>query len=226
VFSLCLDGMAFLIISFVSQKGGTGKSTLARLIAREYAQANWTVKIADLDISQGTSFNWQSRRLQHGVEPVVAVERFGTVEQAPKIAAHVDLLILDGPPHSTSGTLRIAQASDLVILPTGLSLDDMQPSVLLAHELVKKGIVKAKIAFALCRVGESEVEIIEAENYILEAGYHVLPGAIPEKIAYRRASDAGRALTETRFPSLNARSDELVQAVINLATKIAKAKVA
>ena len=204
----------------------SAKSTLARLVAREYANAGWSVKIADLDISQGTSFNWQSRRLQNGIEPVIAVERFGTVEQALRVAPHVDLLILDGPPHSTAGTLRIAQASDLVILPTGLSLDDMQPSVLLGHELVKKGIPKAKIAFALCRVGESELEIIEAENYIIEAGYHVLPGAIPEKIAYRRASDAGRALTETRFPTLNARSDELMQGIINLATKIAKAKVA
>jgi chromosome partitioning protein len=143
-----------------------------------------------------------------------------------RVAPHVDLLILDGPPHSTAGTLRIAQASDPVILPTVPSLDDMQPSVLLAHELVKKGVAKSKIAFALCRVGESELEIIEAENYIIEAGYVVLPGAIPEKIAYRRASDAGRALTETRFASLNARSDELAQGIVNLATKIAKAKVA
>jgi chromosome partitioning protein len=97
------------------------------------------------------------------------VERFGNVEQAMKVAPHVDLLILDGPPHSTAGTLRIAQASDLVILPTGLSLDDMQPSVLLAHELVKKAITKDKIAFALCRVGDSELETIEAENYIMGA---------------------------------------------------------
>jgi cellulose biosynthesis protein BcsQ len=84
--------MAELIIALCSQKGGVGKSTLARLVAREYAQAKWSIKIADLDISQGTSFNWQSRRLQHGIEPVIAVERFGTVEQALKVAPHVDLL--------------------------------------------------------------------------------------------------------------------------------------
>ncbi len=69
-----------LVVGMVSQKGGVGKSTLARLVAREYALAGWTVKIADLDVSQGTSFNWQSRRLQAGIEPVIAVERFGTVE--------------------------------------------------------------------------------------------------------------------------------------------------
>ena len=55
-----------IIICMCSQKGGVGKSTLARLVAREYANAGWSVKIADLDVSQGTSFNWQGRccRLQ------------------------------------------------------------------------------------------------------------------------------------------------------------------
>src|ERR1700683_393732 len=73
--------MSAVIVALVSQKGGVGKSTLARIIAREYASAKWNVKIADLDIGQGNSFNWQSRRLQHDIKPVIAVERFGTVEQ-------------------------------------------------------------------------------------------------------------------------------------------------
>jgi chromosome partitioning protein len=31
-------------IGVASQKGGVGKSTICRLIAREYAKAGWTVK--------------------------------------------------------------------------------------------------------------------------------------------------------------------------------------
>jgi chromosome partitioning protein len=50
--------MAPVLIAFTGQKGGIGKSTLGRLVAREYANAGWRVKIADLDVSQGTSFNW------------------------------------------------------------------------------------------------------------------------------------------------------------------------
>jgi len=215
-----------LLIGMVSQKGGVGKSTLARLIAREYAQAGWNVKIADLDVSQGTSFNWQARRLQNQIDPSVSVERFGTVDQALKQRDHYDLLILDGPPHSTSGTLRIAEASDLVVLPTGLALDDMEPSVLLAHELVKKGVLKSKIAFAFCRVGESQHEIAEAQEYIGQAGYRVLDGTVPEKIAYRRASDEGKTLTETRFASLNDRGDQLAQNIIDLVTRLHKRKAA
>jgi chromosome partitioning protein len=213
-----------IIIGICSQKGGVGKSTLARLIAREYAAARWNVKIADLDVSQGTSFNWQARRLRRGIEPVIAVERFGGVEQALRVAEHVDLLILDGPPHSTAGTLKIAQAADLVILPTGLALDDMEPSVLLAHELVEKAVPKARIAFALCRVGDSDLELLEARRYITDAGYLVLKGSIPEKIAYRRASDIGRALTETRFSSLNDRSDELAGSIVSLLKKLERGK--
>jgi chromosome partitioning protein len=215
-----------LIVGVVSQKGGVGKSTLARLIAREYALAGWSVKIADLDVSQGTSFNWQSRRLQSGIVPVIPVERFGTVEQAIKIADHYDLLILDGPPHSTAGTLKIAQTSLLTLLPTGLSLDDLEPSVLLAHELRKRGTAASKIVFALSRVGDSESEIEEARDYIQQAGYMVLAGSLPEKTAFRRASDEGRSLTETRFPSLNKRSDEMAQGIVDLITETQKGKVA
>ena len=49
-------------IAIASQKGGVGKSSCARLVAREFAQAGWSVKIADLDIQQGTSFQWYRRR--------------------------------------------------------------------------------------------------------------------------------------------------------------------
>ena len=39
------------IIGFVSQKGGVGKSTLSRAVAREAANEGLNVKIADLDIN-------------------------------------------------------------------------------------------------------------------------------------------------------------------------------
>jgi chromosome partitioning protein len=126
-----------LVIAVVSQKGGVGKSTCARLVAREYAQAGWNVKIADLDVSQGTSFDWHVRRLQQNLKPSLAVERFGTVDQALKAKAHHDLIVLDGAPHSTASTLKMVEASTLAVLPSGLSLEDLKPQVLLAHELVK-----------------------------------------------------------------------------------------
>ena len=203
-----------IIIGVVSQKGGVGKSTIARLIARELAAQDWQVKIADLDIAQATSYHWRGRRLQHAMIPEVSVEQYARVEQALRHAEHYDLLVFDGTPHASQATREIAQASDLVIIPTGLAVDDLQPGVALAHELVQH-IPRRRIVFALCRVGNSESEIAEARQYLQEAGYEVLAGALPEQVAYRRASDEGRAATETRFRSLNQRAETLAQGIVN-----------
>lgn len=203
------------LIGVVSQKGGVGKSTLARLIAREYAAAGWRVKIADLDISQGTSTDWKQRRERAGVAPEVAVEPFGAVAQALKVAPLYDLVIFDGQPHSMAGTLEIANASDAVILPTGLSLDDLKPSVLLAHELAERNVSAAKLAFVLCRVGDRAAEIMEARAYIRRAGYQALEGELPERTGYRRASDQGRALSESVHPTLRGRAERVAQSVID-----------
>jgi chromosome partitioning protein len=203
------------IIGFVSQKGGVGKSTLARLVAREYAANDWNVKIADLDPGQGTSFKWHNRRLQSKIEPDIAVERFRTVEKAMPFADHYDLFIFDGPAHSNSGTLAIAQASNLVVLPTGLSVDDMEPAVLLAHELTGQGVSRDKIVFAFCRVGESDAELAESQSYVTQAGYNALAGTLPERTAYRRATDEGKALSECSFPTLKKKADDVAQAIID-----------
>jgi chromosome partitioning protein len=203
------------IIGFISQKGGVGKSTLARLVAREYASGGWNVKIADLDPGQGTSFKWHNRRLQSKIEPDIAVERFRTVEKALPFVEHYDLFIFDGPAHSNVGTLAIARASNLVVLPTCLSVDDMEPAVLLAHELIGEGVSKDKIVFAFCRVGESEAELSESQSYVTQAGYSVLPAALPERTAYRRAADEGKALTECAFPTLKKKADDVAQAIMD-----------
>jgi chromosome partitioning protein len=207
-------------IGIVSQKGGVGKSTLCRLIACEYAKAGWSVKIADLDVAQGTCYDWQSRRMRNQITPEVPVERFSSISQALKFSHVYDLLVFDGKPYATSQTLEIAKTANLLILPTGLALDDLRPTVLLAGELENKGVDNTKLAFVFCRVGESESELHEATQYIQDAGYSILAGAMPEKTSYRRASDLGRSPTETRFPSLNKKADILAQSIIDKVTTL------
>src|SRR5271156_997826 len=105
------------IIAFVSQKGGVGKSTLARALAREAAAGGFKTKIADLDTQQGTSIDWHRTRLHAKIEPVVAAEAFATAAQALKEAANYDLLIIDGPARTSQGTLEIARVAHLVVQP-------------------------------------------------------------------------------------------------------------
>lgn len=201
-------------IGVLSQKGGVGKSTISRLIAREYAAASWKVKIADMDISQATCSNWNRRRMYYNLTPEVSVENFGKVSQA-FATKDFDLIVFDGAPQSSRMTLEISQGVDLVILPTGVSLDDLEPTVKLANELKANGIDKSKICFAINGVGNSAVELEEAVNFIHESTYCLLEGYIPEKTAYRKASDNGKALTETPFDSLNQVASLLAQSIVN-----------
>jgi chromosome partitioning protein len=209
-----------LIVAMVSQKGGVGKSTLSRLLACVFAALGWNVKIADLDIKQSTSFQWRTRRLQNKIEPDVPVEQFGSVAKALALADQYDMLIMDGEPHADSSTRAIAENSQLVVIPTGLALDDLNPAVVLAHDLVKHGVPRERIVFGLCRVGDSDTEIAEARTFLERAGYDILPGSIPEKTAFRRASDTGRALTQTRYDSLNARAEEVIQGIVDRITQL------
>jgi chromosome partitioning protein len=202
------------IIGFVSQKGGVGKSTLARGIGREAAAGGLSVKIADLDVQQGTSVNWYRRRLEAGIEPIFSVESFKTAAQALKLAPQFDYLIIDGPARASSATLEIARAASLIVQPTGSSVDDLEPAVLTFHELVRDGISRDILVFALSRVG-TDAEEFEARAYIKQAGYAVLDGSIQERPAYRQASNVGLSITETRYPQLNKRADILIQAMVD-----------
>lgn len=204
-----------LIIGVVSQKGGVGKSTISRLIACEYAANEWEVKIADMDLSQGTTTNWNRRRLHNEYEPRIAVEQFVNVNDALKKADQYDLLIFDGAPHSTRNTLDIAKASEILVLPTGTSLDDLEPTIKLAHELKKNKIARQKIAIALCRIGTSKAELEEAKEYIKSSGYYLLEGLMHEKTAIRRASDEGKSAAETIYKSINNRLDTLIQSIVD-----------
>lgn len=187
---------------------------MARALVREAADNGLRAKIADLDTQQTTSVDWQRSRLQAGIKPDVAVEAFATAEQALKVADHFDLLILDGPARTSRGTLAIARLADLVVQPTGASADDLRPAVREFHALVQAGIPKAKLAFALNRIG-TEAEEAEARAYISEAGYDVLEGCLLERPAYRKAMNVGRAITETSYAGLNAKADALIQALID-----------
>lgn len=208
------------VIGVVSQKGGVGKSTIARLLGREYAVHGWDVKIGDLDVQQSTCLQWQRRRQENGIEPEVPVERFGTVDAALRAAGKYDLMVLDLPPHATKGTAKIAKSSDLIVIPTGLAVDDMHPTVLLAHEFVDAGVPRERIVIVFSKTGESFSEIQDARGYIEDGGYAPLKGWLQDRTGYRRALDEGRAVTETRFASLNEKADQVAQSIIDRFTEI------
>jgi chromosome partitioning protein len=214
------------IIGMVSQKGGVGKSTLARMMAREFVAGGMTAKIADLDTQQQTCTNWAGRRAENSVAPEIQVQSFASVKTALEDASRFDALILDGKPSASDQTLEIAQAADLVVIPSGQTVDDLHPGVVLAHGLCKKGLSPEKIVFAMFKTTGSERENQAARQYLLDAGYTVLDGDVAVSTAYGSASDLGKAITETSFRTLNSRAAALAQSVIDKMAELQERQVA
>lgn len=141
-------------------------------------------------------------------------------------ASRFDALILDGKPNASEQTLEIAKAANLVVIPTGQTVDDLHPGVVLAHSLRKKGITPDKIAFAMFKTTGSERENTAAREYIHQAGYLVLDGEVSVSTAYGSASDQGKAITETSFKTLNERASKLAQSVIDRMVELQERQVA
>ena len=211
------------IIAVVSQKGGAGKSTIARLLAVEAARNKHRAKIADLDLMQGTSMNWNMRRQRGERVPAVDVQTFGAVDQAVRAAHGFDLLVFDGAPHASTQTAQAAKVAHLVIIPTKTTLDDLTAALGLARELVAKGTAEpARILFVLNQTTDSLPEAAEARQWLLQGGFPTAEAHIPLKTGYSRALDAGDALTEAKHPSLQGRATVLAGEVFDYLEALTK----
>jgi chromosome partitioning protein len=201
-----------VVVALVSQKGGTGESTLARALGAVVAHAGLKVRIADLDPRQHTIVAWGRTRGESGVAPGVDVRGFATVAQALAGLADDELLILDAPAGASRRMLDIAMTADLVVQPSNGSLDDLRPAVIFFHGLAEAGIPHERLVVALSRT-LTRAEEEAARAYIDKAGYEVLAGAIPERAAYREAHDRGQAVTEAKRRAVDDQVDRLIEAL-------------
>ena len=210
-----------VVVAFVSQKGGTGKSTLARALAAIVAHGGLSVRIADLDPLQNTVIEWEKLRHDSKLAPI-RVEAFDDPQEAIASGEEGELLILDTPAHASRETFKAIVDADLIIQPSSGSVDDLRPAVLVFNELVARGVPKRRLVIALCRTtGEREEEIARA--YVDAAGYEVLPGSIPEKFGYKEAHNRGQAVSETKR-TLKEHVDTLMAAIFKKVSAQLQAK--
>lgn len=205
------------VISLIGQKGGGSKSSNARTLAVAFTDAGWQVHLADLDERQQTSMKWTKRREDAGLGQIdCAVYR--RVDTAMKMRNQSHLLIIDGRPAAETTSLDVAIESDLVIVATGTTIDDLEPSLELGRELVRKGIPTDRIMFLITKA-PSEAEGTKAQETVRAWGFAVFDSVIPFKTGYANALDAGKAMHETPFKTLNAYVAAFVEQVHDIINK-------
>ena len=199
------------IIAFISQKGGVGKSTLSQALAAEASKQKLKTLLADYDPQQKTSLEWSQRRKHQN--KYLTVFSFTTFKEITKQEKFFDLIIIDGPARTSAGTLEIARQANLIIQPTGASLDYLKPSVNEFHSLVKARINKKKLVFVLNHLA-TQNEAEAAREYLTVAGYSVLNHSLKEKASYRLIQNEGKSISEVSYKNLRKEVKELVKEII------------
>src|SRR5262245_44855009 len=197
------------VVGFISQKGGVGKSTLARALATSAVRAGLAVKTVDLDPEQATITVWAQTRDRYKVSPAINVDAFRLVKDALASTHGEELVIIDTPGGISDAVAEIAAHATFLVQPTSPSVDDLYPAVLVFRALERVGIARGSFAFALCRTLADE-EASNARTYLTGLDYAVLTGDIPEHLDYRNAMNQGRAITEASQEPLSSRADTMI----------------
>lgn len=200
-------------IGLLSQKGGVGKSTLSRLLAVAYAKAGWSVKIADFNLKQKTAANWVAVRLKEGHKPDVSAEAFSSVRAALLQEKLFDLIVFDGRPDSDVTSLEIAKVVDLVVIPVGTGVDDLEPQLAFARELRSKGVSISKLRFVVNTSSNSRIAIYEAKTLIERAGFQVLDSVLVKMTSCENAQNFGKSIAETDYDTINERADDVAEEI-------------
>jgi chromosome partitioning protein len=190
------------IAAFVGQKGGVGKSTLARLLAVTAARQEYKVLLADFDLEQLSCVEWSAVRLRNGIAPDIEARVFNSLKSLRKKVSDLDLVVVDTRGLADELTKEISQESDVVFLPTGTSMDDLRPTLALARKLSKSRKISNKIVLILSKVGRSERLLQTARDTIAEAGFEVLDNVWPERDGFQADLDIGKAGSEAHNPYL------------------------
>jgi chromosome partitioning protein len=197
-----------MVVAFISQKGGVGKSTLARALATSSVKAGLAVKTVDLDPDQATMTMWAQTRDRYNVSPSVKVDAFRLAKDALASTNGEEIVIVDTPGGIGDAVAEIAAHATFLVQPASPSVDDLYPAVLVFRALERVGVSRDQLAFAVCRTLADD-EASEARAYLGSLGYAVLAGNIPEHLDYRRAMNQGRAITETGQEDLSSRADAM-----------------
>lgn len=141
-----------MIISFLNQKGGVGKTTLAIHVADALARRNYKVLLIDAD-PQGSALDWAAARQGEPLFAVAGLPKASIHKELPALAKGFDIVIIDGPPRVYDVARSAIMASDLVLVPVQPSPYDVWAAKEIIDLMTEATVFKPglKTAFAINR---------------------------------------------------------------------------
>ena len=179
-------------LALISQKGGSGKTTLAVHLAVCAIQEGKAVALIDLD-PQASCLDWfQARDTQNELAAIQA-----KAEQLPELLKQakkggVDLVILDTAPHSDNSAALTAKLADFVLVPCRPSRPDMK-AVASTVAILQRAKARYSIILNAVPLGS---RTLEAQEVLKGQGFNVMNISISRRVALDYALDDGRSVHE------------------------------
>lgn len=180
-------------IAIVSQKGGSGKTTLAVHLATRAAHAKHESCVVDLD-PQATAAAWSDWR--GDFLPVVVTtppaRLARTITSAQKQG--VDFIVIDTPPHADAAAREAIKAADLVLIPTKPRAFDLAALEPIA-DLIEFAKTPAFVVLNAVPSGATKLAE-EARKAAKDMGLEICPVELGDRADFHRSSAKGETASE------------------------------
>lgn len=207
------------VVAIASQKGGSGKTTLAVHIATRAAQAKKESCVIDTD-PQATAAAWGDWR--GDFLPVVVTTPPARLERTIASAAKngVDFVVIDTPPHADAAAREAIKAADVVLIPTKPRAFDLAALEPIA-DLVSFAKTPAFVVLNSVPAGAT-VLAEEARQTAGEMGLEICPVELGDRAAFHRSSAKGETAAEIDPEGKAAQEIEALWKWLNKTIKKAK----
>lgn len=187
-----------LIIAMITRKGGSGKTTLTRLLAGEFAFRDMSCHLIDAD-DQGTLRNWVERlKANKTCPPQISISevvmRGNREESKDSLLNQVeanntkDVILIDSVGVASEVGILASRLADMVLVPTKPFLDDTDSAIATAKAIfraVPKGEKPPLLRFVLNEMPDaikgSSKAILDAATALSDLGFVVLQTPITNR---------------------------------------------
>ena len=185
-----------MILAFLNQKGGVGKSTLSTNAADYFHRRGDKLLLIDAD-PQGTTNDWAARRDDLPF-PVMQLARDNMAREILSHAANYDHVVIDGPPRAEALSRAVIIASDLVVLPIEASGASDWASQTTIRQIREAREYKDTLlsVFLVSRIIPNTVISRSIRDHVADYGIPLLKATVANRVPYAEALTMGKTIFE------------------------------
>lgn len=187
-----------MILGFINQKGGVGKTTLSLNVAHCLALTGARVLLIDADRQRSSSMWAESRGDNPPPFTVVDMARDNMARDALKMAPDYDHVVIDGPRDAEKITRAVIVASEMVVLPIEPSAFSTNAAKTTLAQVEECQIIKPdlKCGIVVSRKIKGTVIGNEFRDIAAEFGMPVFETEIISRVAHAEAATLAQTIFE------------------------------